>query len=303
MDLPELDDDGYAHGPVDDYHAPRYPFDDKVALVTGGSQGIGRHVAIGLARCGAKVAVVSRSRGGPETVELIAGDRTCREAGGEAHFIECDVSGEDAVKAAVDETLERYGALHLAVNNAGHSGENGPIEDQTEENYRSVFDTNVMGALFCLKHEIKAMRRNDPPPRRARGDDADAEHGANAGRTGYGRIVNIGSAAAFVSFPMAGIYAASKHALNGLTQAAAIELAPDTDIRVNMVVPGSVKTHNYELFSGGKDEMKAGMIAKHATQQILMPEDVVAATLFMLSDGAFFSVGGSLMIDGGFLTQ
>lgn len=302
MNLPELEDGGYAHGPVDDYYAPKYNYSDRVAVVTGASQGIGRHIAFGLARCGATVVIASRSQGGPQTVEMITNDVKAQAAGGKGHFIQCDVSSEAAVKAMIDETVNRFGALHFAVNNAGHSGENAPIEEQTEKNYRSVFDTNVMGAMFCMKHEIKAMRKNTPSKKRVQAAEADKDHGATTERTGYGRIVNIGSAAAYIAFPTAGIYVASKHALQGLTQTAAVELAADTDIRVNMVVPGSVKTFNYEVFSEGQDQMKQQMIAKHATRQILLPEDCVAATLFMLSDGAFFSVGSSLVIDGGYMT-
>ena len=292
----------YPHGPAESYDIPKYDFSDKVALVTGASQGIGRHTAFGLARCGAKVVLASRSDGGQETAEMIAKDAKSQEAGGEGYFVRCDISKEEEVKAAIDKACDKYGALHFAINNAGHSGENGLIEDQTAENFDSVFNVNVRGSLFCLKHEIKAMRKNEPSKKRAKAVEADTEHGATKQRSGYGKIVNVGSAASFISFPQAGIYVASKHALLGLTQNAAVELAADTDIRVNMVVPGSVKTHNYELFSEGKNEMKKGMIKNHPTNQILMPEDCVPAILFLCSEGAFFSVGQPLMIDGGFTT-
>ena len=301
-ELPETDHGGYAHGPAEDYFAPRYDYAGKVAIVTGASQGIGRHVAFGLARCGATVVVSARSRGGLETVEMIGDDAQAREAGGRGHFVACDVADESAVEAMVHETVERFGALHFAVNNAGHSGTNAPIEDQTEENYRAVFDANVMGALFCMKHQIRAMRGNPVHTVRTRWAEADAHLGTPTQRSGYGRIVNVGSAAAFIGFPTAGIYTASKHALLGLTQNAAVELAADTDIRVNMLVPGSVRTHNYELFSQSQDDMKRAMIANHPTKQILMPEDCVAPALFLLSDGAFYSVGSALVADGGYMT-
>lgn len=147
------------------------------------------------------------------------------------------------------------------------------------------------------------MRANDPPPKRRDGWRTDPARGETQARRGYGRIVNIGSAAAFVGFPRAGIYIASKHAVHGLTQTAALELATDTDIRVNLLVPGSVKTHNYELFSEGRDELKELLIGGHPTKQILLPEDCVPAILFLCSDGAFFSVGQPLFIDGGFTAQ
>ncbi|BDD06754.1 SDR family oxidoreductase [Aureibacter tunicatorum] len=302
-DLPPLNDGGYAHGPADSYDIPNYDFADKVALVTGASQGIGRHVAFALARCGAKVIVSSRSQGGVETVDMISNDELSKKAGGQGYFIKCDVSKENEVQSMVNETLEKFGALHFAVNNAGHSGINNLVEDQSGENFDDVFNTNVKGSLFCMKAEIKAMRRNEPSAKRKNTGAEYAGPGTTMKRSGYGRIVNIGSAAAFIGFPRAGMYIASKHALMGLTQTAAIELAADTDIRVNMVVPGSVKTHNYELFTEGSEEMKAGMIAAHCTKQILMPEDVVGATLFLCSDAAFFSVGAAFNIDGGYMTQ
>ncbi len=290
-------------GPADQYDGPMYDYRGKVAVVTGASQGVGRHSAFGLARCGAKVVLAGRSEEGQETVEMIANDRQARDAGGEALFMRTDVTKESEIEAMIGETVSRHGAVHFAVNNAGHSGINDMIEHQTAANYDAVFDVNVRGLLLCMKHEIRVMRRNEPPRKRKEGWRTDPAKGETQGRSGYGRIVNLGSAAAFIGFPRAGIYIASKHAVHGLTQTAAIELAADTDIRVNMVVPGSVKTHNYELFTEGRDELKKLLIQGHATKQILLPEDCVPAILFLCSDGAFFSVGQPLFIDGGYTAQ
>ncbi|MBA3554440.1 MAG: SDR family oxidoreductase [Gemmatimonadales bacterium] len=290
-------------GPPDRYDGPAYDYRGKVAIVTGASQGVGRHAAFGLARSGAKVVLAGRSGEGRETVDMTVNDRQARDAGGEAVFLRTDVTQEGEIEALMGETLSRFGALHFAVNNAGHSGVNDPIEDQTSANYDAVFDVNVRGLLLCMKHEIRAMRRNDPPRKRKEGWRTDPTKGETQGRSGYGRIVNVGSAAAFIGFPRAGIYIASKHAVHGLTQTAALELAADTDIRVNMVVPGSVKTHNYELFTESRDELKKLLIQGHATKQILLPEDCVPAILFLCSDGAFFSVGQPLFIDGGYTAQ
>lgn len=301
-DLPDLIDGGYAHGPADDYFAPPYDYKDKVAIVTGASQGIGRHIAIGLARCGASVTIASRSKGGPDTADMINADDRCKAAGGVAVFIPCDVSKESDVKEMTEETIDRFGALHFGVNNAGHSGDNAPIEAQTEENFHEIFNTNVLGTLFCMKYQIQAMRKNEAPRPRLEYAALDAHLGTTTERSGYGRIVNIGSGTAFVAFPNAGIYAASKNAMLGLTRNAAAELAADTDIRVNMLAPGGVRTNNYELFSEGRDEIKRLMISNHPTKQLLMPEDCVAPTLFLLSDGAFFTLGSTLMAEGGYLT-
>lgn len=290
-------------GPPDRYDAPVYDYREKVAIVTGASQGIGRHAAFGLARCGAKVVLAGRSDAGQETVELIARDPQARDAGGEALFLRADVSDESDIEAMLDETLSRYGTVHFAINNAGHSGVNDLIEDQTAQNFNAVFEVNVRGLLLCMKHEIRAMRNNQPPDKRRDGWRTDPGRGETSKRAGYGRIVNIGSAAAFVGFPRAGIYIASKHAVQGLTQTAALELAADTDIRVNLLVPGSVKTHNYELFSESRDELKKLLIQAHPTKQILLPEDCVPAILFLCSDGAFYSVGQPLFIDGGYTSQ
>jgi|GEM_PF-329056 len=289
--------------PADRYDAPFYDYRGKVAIVTGASQGVGRHAAFGLARCGAKVVLAGRSGQGQETVDMIASDRQARDAGGEALFLRTDMTEETQIEAMIENTVSHYGALHFAINNAGHSGINNPIEDQTADNYDAVFAVNVRGLLLCMKHEIRAMRRNEPPQKRKNGRHTDPSKGETQNRSGYGRIINVGSAASFIGFPRAGIYIASKHAVHGLTQAAALELAAETDIRVNMVVPGSVKTHNYELFTESRDEMKKLLIQGHATKQILLPEDWVPAILFLCSDGAFFSVGQPLYIDGGYTAQ
>ncbi len=289
--------------PAERYDAPQYDYRGKVAIITGASQGIGRHAAFGLARCGAKIVLAGRSEEGQETVAMIAADPQVREIGGESIFLQTDVRHEDEIEATNNETMSRYGAVHFAINNAGHSGVNDPIENQTTANYDDVFGVNVRGLLVCMKHEIRAMRRNVPPPKRREGWRTDPTKGETRERSGYGRIVNVGSAAAFVGFPRAGIYIASKHAVQGLTQTAALELAADTDIRVNLLVPGSVKTHNDELFSEGRDEFKKLLIQAHPTKQILLPEDCVPAILFLCSDGAFFSVGQPLFIDGGYTAQ
>lgn len=290
-------------GPPERYDAPQYDYRSKVAVVTGAGQGIGRHAAFALARCGASVVLAGRGDAGQETAELIAEDERARSAGGEALFLRTDVSDESDIEALLAETMSRYGALHFAINNAAHSGINDPIEDQTAANFDSVFDVNVRGLLLCMKHEIRAMRGNEPPQKRREGWRTDPAKGETGQRSGYGRIVNIGSAASFIGFPRAGIYIASKHAVLGLTQTAALELAAETDIRINLLVPGSVKTHNYELFSEGSDELKARLIQGHPTKQILLPEDCAPALLFLCSDGAFFSVGQPLYIDGGYTAQ
>jgi NAD(P)-dependent dehydrogenase (short-subunit alcohol dehydrogenase family) len=154
-----------------------------------------------------------------------------------------------------------------------------------------------------MKHETRAMRKNTPPQKRVDGWGTDPKVNETTTRSGYGRIVNIGSAASFIGFPRAGIYIASKHALLGLTRTAALELAAETDIRVNMVVPGSVKTWNYELFTEGELEAKKVLVSRHPTNQVLMLEDCVAAILFLCADGAFYSVGQPLFIDGGYSAQ
>ncbi len=175
--------------PPERYDAPRYDYRDKVAIVTGASQGIGRHAAFGLARCGAKVVLAGRSEEGQETVEMIAADRQVRDAGGESVFLRTDVRNEGDIEATIDETMMRYGALHFAINNAGYSGINDLIEEQTAATYDGVFAVNVRGLLLCMKHEIRAMHRNDPPQKRKEGWRTDPAKGETRERSGYGRII------------------------------------------------------------------------------------------------------------------
>jgi NAD(P)-dependent dehydrogenase (short-subunit alcohol dehydrogenase family) len=248
-------------------------FDDRVAIVTGGSMGIGRAAALEFARRGAKVLISARSEGGQETADMIAAE------GGEALFVRSDIARESDVETLVRTALQRWGKLDFALNNAGHSGKNAPIHEQTAENYDAVFDSNVRGMLFCLKHEIRAMLRN-----------------------GFGRIVNVASDAGYIGFPTAGIYVASKHAVMGLTRSAALEVV-DQSIRVNAVIPGSVTTRNFEIFTEGKQESKDYLRSIHPIGKFLTAEDVVPAIMFLCGPGAEFCVGTGLVIDGGIMTQ
>lgn len=194
MNDPELLREVAQSGPADQYDAPQYDYRGKVAVVTGASQGVGRHAAFGLARCGAKVVLAGRSDEGEETAEMIAQDRLSQETGGESFFLRTDVTKESDIEAMIDETVSRYGALHFALNNAGHSGINNPIEDQTADKYEAVFAVNVRGLLLCMKHKIRAMRRNEPPRKRKEGWRTDPAKGETQKRRGYGRIINVGSA-------------------------------------------------------------------------------------------------------------
>ncbi len=256
---------------------PVYDYSNKVVLVTGGSRGIGRETCLAFARCGTKVVISARSDDGQETADMIY------KEGGDAIFVRSDIAKEADVKKLIQTAIEKYGQLDFAINNAGHSGHNGFIHEQTESNYDTVFDSNVRGTLLCMKHELLAMLNN------------------NDGQ-GYGRIVNVASSAGFIGLPRIGIYVASKHAMMGLTRTAGLEYATK-NIRVNAVVPGTVdKTLNYDIFAENNDEIKKQMVAMHATKKILEPEDVVPAILFLCSDGANLAIGSPLFIDGGLTT-
>lgn len=249
-------------------------FENKVALITGGSSGIGRVTALAFAREGAKVVVASRRETeGEETVHLI------REAGGEAIFVKTNVSHEPDVKALIEKTISEFGRLDFAFNNAGTEGTLAPVTEQTEENYALTFDANVKGTLLSMKHEVAHMLKQ-----------------------GSGAIVNNSSIAGFIGFPGASVYVASKHAVLGLTKSVALEVVRQ-GIRVNVVSPGATDTEMMDRFVGGDAAAKNALAASHPIGRGARPEEIAAAVLWLCSDAASFVIGQSLTVDGGYTAQ
>ena len=244
---------------------------DKVALVTGGIAGIGRATAIAYAKQQAKVVVVGRRMDeGEETVRLI------KEAGGEAIFVQADVTKEADVEAMVDKAVSVFGRLDIAFNNAGTIGENPSVIEQTEAEYDRTRNVNVKGVWLSMKHEITQMLKQ-----------------------GSGAIVNMASAVGVVALPNILLYTASKHAVVGLTKAAALQYAK-AGIRINVVAPGAIQT---DMFKAVTDEAKAYLTGLHPIGRVGTPLEVANAVLFLSSDMASFITGETLMVDGGYVAQ
>lgn len=252
----------------------------KVILITGGTSGIGHATVLAAVREGAKVGFTGRREEQGRKIE--AEVNVVRP--GAALFIHADHSKEADSKRAVDETVARFGRLDGAFNNAGVEGTPGiNVTDQTEEQYRHIFDINVWGVLTSMKHQIPAILKS-----------IDGKPG--------GSIVNTTSGLGHVGMPGVSVYTASKHAVEGLTKSAALELARQ-GIRVNTVAPGGVHTEMADRFTGGTDEAISQFGAMHPMGRIGRSEEIAALTVFLLSDEASFTTGQSYAADGGWLAQ
>ena len=242
---------------------------ERVVLITGALAGIGRATATAFARQGA--AVVISGRRDEEGKEFAA---ELRELGTQAEYIRADVSIEDDVEALVDGTVKAFGKLDVAVNNAGFTGSPGQLATQTLEAYDEVFGTNVRGLFFSLKHELRVMTRQ-----------------------GSGSIVNLSSTFGERGGAGAALYSASKHAVNGFTRSAALEVAA-TGIRVNAVAPGPVATGGLERFAGSQ-ERAAAMAATVPAGRLGSVEDIADVITFLASDAARFVTGQIIAVNGG----
>jgi len=246
----------------------------NVVLVTGGLSGIGRATALAFAETGANLIVTGRRE--KASVGLIAE----LEAAGAAiaMFVRADAQSEDDTRSAIKQIESRFGRLDVAVNNAGIEGTFSPVEKISVETYRSVFDTNVLGVILGMKYELELMKRQ-----------------------GFGTIVNLSSIGGQIGFPTSAVYAASKHAVEGLTKSAALEVAAE-GIRINAVAPGPTESPMFDRLAdyGMTRDVLAGMIpAKRAGT----PAEVAQAILFLSSQRASFITGHTLAVDGGYLAQ
>jgi NAD(P)-dependent dehydrogenase (short-subunit alcohol dehydrogenase family) len=242
---------------------------NQVVLITGALTGIGRATALAFARAGAQIVVSGRrdDAGHALAEELNA-------LSGSAEYIRADVRNDDEVRALVDRTVARFGRLDVAINNAGTEGKPGPLTEQSAESYAATFDTNVLGTVLSLKHEMRVMQAQ-----------------------GRGSIINLSSTMGHKGAPGASLYTASKHAVEGLTKAAALEGAA-SGVRVNAVAPGPVDTEMLTRFTGTADR-KAGLIAGVPLGRAGAPQEIAKAIMFLASDQASFVTGQIVSVDGG----
>jgi NAD(P)-dependent dehydrogenase (short-subunit alcohol dehydrogenase family) len=240
-----------------------------VVLITGALAGIGRATALAFAKEGARLVVSGRRDDAGE--KLVA---ELHGLGAEAEFIRADVRHEADVQNLVDKTVARFGRLDVAVNNAGTEGKPGPVTEQTAESYAATFDTNVLGVILSMKHELRIMQAQ-----------------------GSGSIVNLSSTMGHRGAPGASIYTASKHAVEGLTKSAALEAAA-FGVRVNAVAPGPVETEMLTRFTGNADR-KAGLVAGIPLKRAGRPEEIADAIVFASSDKASFISGQIIAVNGG----
>src|SRR3954447_21035385 len=243
----------------------------KVAFVTGAANGIGRATALAFAREGASVVVADVSEAGnQETARMI------EELGGRALAVRCDVTQVTDVKAALDETVEAFGRLDFAFNNAGiEPRKPAPTAEYDEEEWDRIFDINLRGVFLCMKHEIPLILKH-----------------------GGGAIVNTSSGAGVIGIKGSPAYTAAKHGVIGLTRAAALDYAAQ-NLRINAICPGYIETPMMDRFTGGTTEGRAKVVAEEPAGRMGKPEEIAAAVIWLCSDAAAFMIGHAMVIDGG----
>jgi NAD(P)-dependent dehydrogenase (short-subunit alcohol dehydrogenase family) len=248
--------------------------DQKVAIITGGSSGIGRATAVALAKEGVKVAVAARrTKEGEQTMRLV------KEAGGDGIFVRTDVASEKDVKLLVEKSVKQYNRLDYAFNNAGIEESPTPLVDQTSEVFDKIMNVNAKGVWLSMKYEIPEMIR-----------------------TGGGAIVNTSSGTGVIGTPQIPIYTASKHAVLGLTKSAAQEYAK-SGIRINAIVPGIIET---EMFERAAEDNKQTLESLESITPIGRtgdPQEIANAVVWLLSDKASFVLGHTLLVDGGLISR
>ena len=244
-----------------------------VVLITGALTGIGRAAALIFAREGARVVVSGRrDKQGQELVAELQG------LGAEAIFVRSDVREDEDVRNLVDQTVKHFGRLDVAINNAGTEGLPGPVTEQTADSYAATFDTNVLGVLLSMKHELRVMLNQ-----------------------GSGSIVNVSSAYGSVGAAGASVYVASKHAVEGLTKSAALEVA-GTGVRVNVVAPGTTDTGMLTRFTN-TDENKAALVSTVPVKRLATSEEIAHVIAFVASANASYMTGASIPVDGGMIAD
>ena len=244
-----------------------------VVLITGALTGIGRATALAFAKEGARIVIAGRhDEAGQNLVAEL------RRLDAEAEYVKTDVRHEDDVRNLVDKTVARFGRLDVAVNAAGTEGKPGAVTEQSAESYAATFDTNVLGTLLSMKHELRVMLPK-----------------------GSGSIVNVSSAYGSVGAPGASVYVASKHAVEGMTKSAALEVA-GTGVRVNVVAPGTTDTGMLTRFTS-TDENKAALVSTVPVKRLATPEEIAHVIVFVASAEASYMTGASIPVDGGMLAD
>ena len=248
---------------------------DKVALVTGASSGIGRATALAFAKAGYAVVLGDRADSGGHGVKA-----EIEAAGGTALFVHCDVAEEADVRNLVDRAVAAFGRLDAAFNNAGIEGAPAPTADCTEQNWDRTIAVNLKGVWLCMVHEIRQMLRQGSG----------------------GVIVNCASVAGLEGVPGLPAYCASKHGVVGLTRAAALEYAT-SNIRVDAVCPGAIETPMLERFMASSAEARQTVISSEPVGRLGKPEEIASAVLWLCSEGASFTTGQAIAVDGGWTAR